>query len=82
MRCDVIAKGIIAAVGQLELSIPLVVRLQGTKVDEAKKLIKESGLRIFSVDDLDSAAEKCVKLAKIVQDARDIKINVKFEIPI
>ncbi|RKP25689.1 ATP-grasp domain-containing protein [Syncephalis pseudoplumigaleata] len=64
MRCDVIAEGIITAVHQLDLKIPLVVRLQGTKVDEAKEMIKNSGLKIYANDDLDLAARESVKLAQ------------------
>ena len=82
MRCDVIAQGIIAAVEQLSLGIPLVVRLQGTRVEEARELIKKSGLRIISVDDLDEAAKASVRLSKIVKDAREIGIKVNFELPI
>ncbi|KAI8339141.1 hypothetical protein BC941DRAFT_422226 [Chlamydoabsidia padenii] len=78
MRCDVIAEGIIAAAKELDLSIPLVVRLKGTKVDEAKKLIAESGLRIFAVDDLDTAAKKAVNFSSIVTMARKADIDVKF----
>lgn len=47
MRCDVIAEGIIKATKELHLEIPLVVRLQGTKEEEAKQMIRESGLKIF-----------------------------------
>ncbi|KAF8924120.1 beta' subunit [Haplosporangium bisporale] len=82
MSCRVIAQGIIAAASTLQLQIPLVVRLQGTEVDEAKKLIAESGLRIITSDDLDDAASKSVKLSKMVSMARDAKINVSFELPI
>jgi succinyl-CoA synthetase beta subunit len=82
MRCDIIAKGIIQATTQLSLAMPVVVRLQGTEVDAAKKLIAESGLRIISVDDLDDAASKSVQLSKIVQLARQAKIDVSFELPI
>ncbi|KAL7421265.1 succinate--CoA ligase beta chain [Cryptotrichosporon argae] len=64
MRCDVIAEGIIKATKELELSIPLVVRLQGTKEAEAKKMIKESGLKIFPYDGLDEAAAKAVEMAQ------------------
>jgi len=64
MRCDVIAEGIIKATKELELSIPLVVRLQGTKEAEAKKMIKDSGLKIFPFDGLDEAAAKAVEMAK------------------
>lgn len=78
MRCDVIAEGIIAAAKDLDLKIPLIVRLKGTKVEEAKKLIAESGLRIFAQDDLDSAAQKAVKFSKIVTLAREANVDVKF----
>ena len=64
MRGDVIAEGIIAAVKQLDLKIPLVVRLQGNKVEEAKKLIKDSKLKIIAQDDLDEAAKQVVKESK------------------
>lgn len=64
MRCDVIAEGIINASKELEMTIPLIVRLQGTKEAEAKKMIKESGLSIYSYDILDEAADAAVKLAK------------------
>ncbi|KAG0355603.1 succinyl-CoA ligase subunit beta [Gamsiella multidivaricata] len=82
MSCHVIAQGIIAAASTLQLQIPLVVRLQGTEVDEAKKLIAESGLRIITSDDLDDAASKSVKLSKMVNMAREAQINVSFELPL
>ena len=82
MRCDVIAQGILDAVTQLSLRIPLVVRLQGTRVGEAKALIDASGLRIISCDDLDEAAGKAVQLAKIVRMAKQVKLNVNFELPL
>ncbi|KAK4688264.1 succinyl-CoA synthetase beta subunit, partial [Tremellales sp. Uapishka_1] len=64
MRCDVIAEGIIKATKELQLTIPLIVRLQGTKEAEAKKMIKESGLKIYPFDGLDEAASKAVEMAK------------------
>ncbi len=67
---------------QLNLSIPLVVRLQGTRVNEAKELIAKSGLRIVSCDDLEQAAAKAVKMSEIVQMARKANMQVKFELPI
>lgn len=63
MRCDVIAEGIIKATQELALDIPLVVRLQGTKEAEAKKLIKESGLAIEAHDSLDDGAQAAVNAA-------------------
>lgn len=82
MRCDIIAQGIINAVSQLDLRIPLVVRLQGTRVDEAKSLIEKSGLRIISCDDLDEAARKVVQLSTIVKLAKKADVHVSFELPI
>ncbi|MEQ8403854.1 MAG: ADP-forming succinate--CoA ligase subunit beta [Oceanicaulis sp.] len=64
MRCDVIAEGVIAAVKEVGLQVPLVVRLEGTNVDEGKKLLNESGLDITSADDLDDAAQKITKAVK------------------
>ncbi len=60
MKCDVIANGIVAAARQVELRIPLVVRLEGTNVEMGKRILAESGLRITSADDLGDAARKAV----------------------
>ena len=60
MRCDVIAEGIVAAAGEIGISVPLVVRLEGTNVDEGKAILAESGYAIISADDLGDAAEKIV----------------------
>lgn len=81
MRCDVIAEGVIAASKDLNLKIPVVVRLLGTKVDEANKLIKDSKLRIFPRNDLDEAAKLSVHLSEIVHLARDAHLEVNFEFP-
>lgn len=56
MRCDVIAQGIITAAAELHIRVPIVVRLQGTRVDDAKALIASSPLKILACDDLDEAA--------------------------
>ncbi len=64
MRCDVIAEGVIAAVREVGLQVPLVVRLEGTNVDLGKKIIGESGLNVIPADDLDDAAQKIVKAVK------------------
>jgi succinyl-CoA synthetase beta subunit len=61
MRCDVIAEGVIAAVKEVGLQAPLVVRLEGTNVELGKKIIRESGLNVISADNLDDAAQKIVK---------------------
>jgi len=64
MRCDVIAEGVIAAVKEVGLEVPLVVRLEGTNVELGKKIIAESGLNVISADDLDDAAQKVVAAVK------------------
>ncbi|MGB5706207.1 MAG: ADP-forming succinate--CoA ligase subunit beta [Arenicellales bacterium] len=64
MRCDVIAEGIVTAAKEVELDVPLVVRLEGTNVDKGKKILADSGLPILSADDLADAAEKAVKAVK------------------
>ncbi|MBT4879565.1 MAG: ADP-forming succinate--CoA ligase subunit beta [Alphaproteobacteria bacterium] len=61
MHCDVIAEGIIAAAKEIELTIPLVVRLEGTKVKEGKEILSKSGLEILLADNLGQAAEMAVK---------------------
>ena len=60
MRCDVIAEGVVAAVKEVGLKVPLVVRLEGTNVTEGKRILNESGLAITAADDLDDAAQKIV----------------------
>jgi len=64
MRCDVIGEGIVAAATELGLSVPLVVRLEGTKVDEGKEILSKSGLNIISADSMADAAAKVVAAAK------------------
>jgi len=63
-RCDVIAEGVIAAVKSVGLEVPLVVRLEGTYVNEGKAIIKNSGLNVISADDLEDAARKIVAAVK------------------
>jgi succinyl-CoA synthetase beta subunit len=63
MKCDIIAQGIINAAKTLKLSVPLVVRLEGTNVEAGKKLIADSGLAVITADDLADAAQKAVKAA-------------------
>ncbi|NP_001101857.2 succinate--CoA ligase [ADP-forming] subunit beta, mitochondrial [Rattus norvegicus] len=82
MRCDIIAQGIVMAVKDLEIRIPVVVRLQGTRVDDAKALIADSGLKILACDDLDEAAKMVVKLSEIVTLAKEAHVDVKFQLPI
>ena len=61
MRCDIIAEGVIAAVKEVGLKVPLVVRLEGTNVDLGRDIIRNSGLNVIAADDLSDAAEKVVK---------------------
>ena len=64
MRCDVIAEGVVAAVQEVGLQVPLVVRLEGTKVAEGKKIINDSPLNVIAADDLSDAAQKIVTAVK------------------
>jgi succinyl-CoA synthetase beta subunit len=64
MKCDVIAEGVVAAVKEVGLKVPLVVRLEGTNVELGKKIIAESKLNVTSADDLDDAAQKVVAAVK------------------
>lgn len=64
MKCDVIAAGVVDAVKEVGLQVPLVVRLEGTNVEQGKKIINESGLNVVSANDLDDAAQKIVGSVK------------------
>jgi len=64
MRCDVIAEGVVAAVKEVGLQVPLVVRLEGTNVEEGKAIINNSGLDVIAADDLKDGAQKIVKAVK------------------
>jgi succinyl-CoA synthetase beta subunit len=64
MRCDVIAEGVVQAIKDVGLQVPLVVRLEGTNVEKGKQIIDESGLNVISADDLDDAAAKIVNAVK------------------
>jgi succinyl-CoA synthetase beta subunit len=61
---------------------PLVVRLAGTNVEEAKRLIEESGLRMLASTDLGDAAQKAVRITEILKMADEAKVQVSFEIPL
>lgn len=63
MHCDVIAEGIVDAAKEVSLTVPMVIRLQGTNHEKGKKILADSGLAVISADDLDDAAEKVVKAA-------------------
>ncbi|UJO99265.1 MAG: succinate--CoA ligase subunit beta, partial [Nitrosomonas sp.] len=64
MKCDVIAEGVVAAAREVQLTVPLVVRLEGTNVDLGKKILADSGLPIISVTDMADAAQKAVNAAQ------------------
>jgi succinyl-CoA synthetase beta subunit len=68
MRCDIIANGILEAAKEVNLSVPLVVRLEGTNVDLGKEILAKSGLAIIPANDLSDAAEKIVKAVKEAQN--------------
>jgi succinyl-CoA synthetase beta subunit len=66
MRCDIIAEGIVAAAREIEMDVPLVVRLEGTNVEEGKRILADSGLAIVPANDLGDAAKKIVaEVAKV-----------------
>ena len=63
LRCDVLAQGVIAAVKELGVPVPIVIRMEGTNVDEGKRLLKESGMNFTTADSMDEAAARAVELA-------------------
>jgi succinyl-CoA synthetase beta subunit len=79
MRCDVIATGIINAAKEIGLEKPIIIRLQGTNVKEAKLLIEGCGFKMILADDLEEAALKAVGVAEIVNRASKISVGVQFE---
>jgi succinyl-CoA synthetase beta subunit len=70
MKCDVIARGVIAAVRAVGLQVPLVVRLEGTNVEAGKAILRDSGLDVIPADDLDDAAQKIVAAVRSRREAR------------
>ena len=64
LRCDVLAQGVIAAVKELGVPVPIVIRMEGTNVEEGKRLLKESGLNFTTADSMGDAADSVVALAK------------------
>ncbi|PGH13721.1 hypothetical protein AJ80_06226 [Polytolypa hystricis UAMH7299] len=82
VRCDAIAQGLINVVQEMNIRTPIVARLQGTNMDQANKLINDSGLKIFSMEDLQNAAEKSVQFSKVVKMAREIDVGVEFSLGI
>jgi succinyl-CoA synthetase beta subunit len=82
MRCDVIATGIVNAAKAIGLKKPIVARLQGTNVEEARAILDASGFKMIQADDLDDAAEKAVRIADIVKQAEEIQVGVSFQLPL
>lgn len=82
VRCDDIARGLIGVVESMNLKTPVIARLQGTNMEAAHKLINDSGLKIFSLNDLQAGAEKAVQFSKIVKKAREDDIGVEFTLGI
>eukprot|EP00522_Entomoneis_paludosa_P015087 CAMPEP_0172461062 /NCGR_PEP_ID=MMETSP1065-20121228/39284_1 /TAXON_ID=265537 /ORGANISM="Amphiprora paludosa, Strain CCMP125" /LENGTH=431 /DNA_ID=CAMNT_0013216267 /DNA_START=73 /DNA_END=1368 /DNA_ORIENTATION=+ len=79
MRCDIIATGIINAAKEIGISKPIVIRLQGTNVEAAKKLIQECGFKFILANDLEDAAQKAVGVADIAAQAAKIEVGVTFD---
>jgi succinyl-CoA synthetase beta subunit len=75
-RCDDIVKGIIAVADKIDLKVPVVARLQGTNVNEAKELIKNSNIKIIPQDDFNDSAELAVKVAKVVEQAHCLNLDI------
>jgi len=78
VRCDIIALGIIQAISEVGIKKPIVLRLKGTNIDEAKKLISDSGFNLFFTEDLEIAAERAVKMSEILRMAKEIKVNISL----
>ena len=76
MRCDIIAEGIISASKELSLTVPIVVRLQGTNVNEGRDMINRAKLKVIVVDDFAKAAEAAVKLALLVNVSNSLNLDI------
>lgn len=85
MRCDIIVEGLLKAVKQFDIKIPIVARLQGNKLDEGRKMIREKNIKVITRDDFGEAAETAVKCARIISlaECADLEaaltMKVKFE---
>jgi succinyl-CoA synthetase beta subunit len=64
MRCDILAKGVVDAARELSIQVPLVVRMQGTNVEQGRKILADSGLTIITAETMAEAAEKIVNAVK------------------
>ncbi len=63
MKCDIIAEGVVSAAREMQIKVPLIVRLEGTNVDKGRQILKESGLQIIAASDMADGAKKAVKAA-------------------
>jgi len=79
MRCDVIAIGIINAAKEIGIQKPIVIRLQGNHVEEAKTIIDACGFKMMIEDDWEEAAQKAIGIAEISEQAEKIHVGVKFD---
>ena len=77
-RCDIIALGLIKGLTTLGMKKPIVLRLKGTNVDEARQLIADSGFNMIFTEDLDEAAKKAVKMTAIIKMAKEANLNVNL----
>lgn len=77
-RCDIIALGLIKGLTTLGMKKPMVLRLKGTNVDEARQLIADSGFNMIFTEDLDEAAIKAVKMSAILRMAKEANLNVNL----
>jgi len=77
-RCDIIALGLIKGLSILGMKKPMVLRLKGTNVDEARQLISDSGFNMIFTEDLDEAANKAVKMSAILRMAKEVSLNVNL----
>jgi succinyl-CoA synthetase beta subunit len=64
LRCDVLAQGVVEAAGKIDLNVPVVVRMEGTNVEEGRKILAESGLSLITAKDLKDAAQKVAEMVK------------------
>jgi succinyl-CoA synthetase beta subunit len=64
LRCDVLAQGVIAAVNDLGVKVPIVIRMEGTNVEEGKQMLRDSGLNFTTADSMGEAADKVVSLSR------------------
>lgn len=77
-RADIIALGLIKGVMETGMKKPIVLRMKGTNIEEAKQIISDSGFNLFLTEDLEEAAIKVVKMAEILKMAREAKLNVSL----